>query len=136
MRFHPVVSLGFRPLAGALLLAPLSFGCSSGLEGVEKRLSSMQDEITRLQNQNDRLVERVDAMEARATARPPAAQTPRAAEVSERPSLRVVKVVPDDPAGMPSPRIEPLPPSEAADDPSPRPVIKLRGKGSEKGTEG
>ena len=53
-------------LALCLVLSSL-LGCSSGLEGVQKRLSSMQDEIVRLQNQNDRLVERVDAMEERET---------------------------------------------------------------------
>ena len=107
-----------------------SFGCSSGLEGVEKRLSSMQDEITRLQNQNDRLVERVDAMEVRDAK---AAQTgskpgkPAAPSASERPSLKVVKVVPEDTAGMPTPQVGTQAPGDAADDPTPRPVIKLRG---------
>ena len=46
---------------------------------------------------------------------------------SERPSLKVVKVVPEDNSGMPSPQVGTPPPGEAADDPSPRPVIKLRG---------
>ena len=60
MNLEPkALTLGCCLSLGALL------GCSSGLEGVQKRLSSMQDEITRLQNQNDRLVERVDAMEVR-----------------------------------------------------------------------
>lgn len=116
-------------LGGWLALGAL-LGCSSGLEGVEKRLSSMQDEITRLQNQNDRLVERVDAMEvkqAKVTAPTPKAGTP--STTSERPTLKVVKVVPEDNAGMPSPQVGTQPPGEAADDPSPRPVIKLRGGG-------
>ena len=118
---------------GALL------GCSSGLEGVQKRLSTMQDEITRLQNQNDRLVERVDAMEVRdaksaATGKSPVAAAAAAAG-SERPSLKVVKVVPEDTSGMPSPQVGTQAPGDAADDPSPRPVIKLRGSGksAEKG---
>ncbi len=110
-------------------------GCSSGLEGVDKRLSAMQDEISKMQNQNDHLVERIDAMEVRqahaeSTAKPP---TPGA---SERPSLKVVKVVPEDNSGIGSPQVGSPPPGDAADDPSPRPVIKLRGstgKGSEKG---
>ena len=110
-------------------------GCSSGLEGVDKRLSAMQDEISKMQNQNDHLVERIDAMEVRqahaeSTAKPPA---PGA---SERPSLKVVKVVPEDTSGIGSPQVGSPPPGDAADDPSPRPVIKLRGgtgKGSEKG---
>jgi hypothetical protein len=55
---------------------------------------------------------------------------------TERPSLKVVKVVPEDNAGMPSPQVGTQAPGDAADDPSPRPMIKLRGgsgKGSEKG---
>lgn len=118
--------------AGVWLAALGCFGCSSGLEGVEKRLSSMQDEISRLQNQNDRLVERVDAMEvrqAKATRHDKAAPAAVAGN-GERPSLKVVKVVPEDTSGMPSaPQVATPPPGEAADDPSPRPVIKLRGKG-------
>jgi TolA-binding protein len=112
-----------------LLLGGLS-GCSSGLEGVEKRLSSMQDEITRLQNQNDRLVERVDAVEVKQekTARTDkAAAGAQAASAAERPSLKVVKVVPEDNSGMPTPQIGTQAPGDAADDPTPRPVIKLRG---------
>lgn len=125
--------------AGVWLAALGCFGCSSGLEGVEKRLSSMQDEITRLQNQNDRLVERVDAMEvrdAKAARSEKGAPTGATAGNGERPSLKVVKVVPEDTSGMPSaPQVATPPPGEAADDPSPRPVIKLRGKG-ETGRDG
>ncbi len=114
-------------------------GCSSGLEGVDKRLHAMQDEITKTQSQNDHLLERIDAMEVRqahaeSVAKPPAPGS----GTSERPSLKVVKVVPEDTSGMPSPQVGTPSPGEAADDPSPRPVIKLRGststgKGSEKG---
>lgn len=118
-----------RVLGGALAVALLG-GCSSGLEGVDKRLSAMQDEIVRIQNQNDRLVERLDAMESR-QAKAESAAKPAApvAGVSERPSLKVVKVVPEDTSGMPSSPVGSVPPGEAADDPSPRPVIKLRGGG-------
>jgi hypothetical protein len=114
------------------------FGCSSGLEGVEKRLSTMHDEITRLQNQNDRLVERVDAMEVREqkaarTSKPAAAQQ---ASAGERPSLKVVKVVPEDTSGMPTPQVGTQAPGDAADDPTPRPVIKVRGNTKADAREG
>ena len=106
-------------------------GCSSGLEGVDKRLSAMQDEISKVQSQNDRLVERVDAMEVRQakveSAKPAAAATAGTSNAAERPNLKVVKVVPEDTSGMPSPQVGTQAPGEAADDPSPRPVIKLRG---------
>lgn len=113
------------------------FGCSSGLEGVEKRLSSMQDEITRLQNQNDRLVERVDAMEGReAKAAQAAKPSATAGAAAERPSLKVVKVVPEDTTGMPSPQVGTQAPGDAADDPTPRPVIKLRGSSKGESRDG
>jgi|GEM_PF-6410442 len=118
-------------------------GCSSGLEGVDKRLHAMQDEITKIQSQNDHLVERIDAMEVRQAKTDGAAKSTNAnastrapSNTSERPSLKVVKVVPEDSSGMPSPQVGTPPPGEAADDPSPRPVIKLRGgtgKSAEKG---
>jgi hypothetical protein len=118
---------------GCCFAAAASVGCSSGLEGVDKRLAAMQDEIAKMQNQNDHLVERIDAMEVR-QANSDRAAKPGAlpAGVSERPSLKVVKVLPEDSAGMPSPQVGTQAPGEAADDPSPRPVIKLRGNG-EKG---
>lgn len=124
-----------RMLAALLGVAWLS-GCGSGLDGVDKRLSAMQDEIARVQSQNDRLVERIDAMEVR-QAKVEAAQSEKAKVAaapssSERPSLKVVKVVPEDTSGMPSPQVGTVPPGEAADDPSPRPLIKLRGKSESK----
>jgi hypothetical protein len=122
-----------RMLGGVLGLALLG-GCSSGLEGVDKRLSAMQDEIVRVQNQNDRLVERIDAMESRqakteASKAAPAKTAAASAAAPERPSLKVVKVVPEDTSGMPSPQVGTVAPGDAADDPSPRPVIKVRGGG-------
>jgi hypothetical protein len=126
--------MNLKPTSVALgcWVAALLSGCSSGLEGVDKRLSAMQDEITKVQNQNDRLVERLDAVEARQArvdSSPKAALAANAAPTSERPSLKVVKVVPEDTAGMPSPQVGTQAPGDAADDPSPRPVIKLRGSG-------
>lgn len=137
-QFYDPVAMTLTPQALFLgCLAALGpIGCSSGLEGVEKRLGSMQDEITKLQNQNDRLVERVDAMEvreAKAEKAAKAAGTSTVATASERPNLKVVKVVPEDTSGMPSPQVGTPPPGEAADDPAPRPMIKLRGKSESKG---
>jgi hypothetical protein len=133
------VAMNLEPKAwvlGCCLAVASLAGCSSGLEGVDKRLSAMQDEITKVQNQNDRLVERIDAMEVRQakveTAKPAAAATAATAGASERPSLKVVKVLPEDTSGMPSPQVGTQAPGEAADDPSPRPVIKLRGSGEGK----
>jgi uncharacterized coiled-coil protein SlyX len=130
------LAMNLKPKAFALGCCLVLAGCSSGLEGVDKRLAAMQDEITKMQNQNDRLVERLDAIEVR-QAKAESAPKPAglASGTSERPSLKVVKVVPEDDSGMPSPQVGTQAPGEAADDPSPRPVIKLRGSGksSEKG---
>lgn len=118
------------------LLALLLAGCSSGLEGVDKRLSAMQDEIIKVQGQNDRLVERLDAVEARqAKADSAAKPSSPGGSASERPTLKVVKVVPEDNSGMPSPQVGTQAPGEATDDPSPRPLIKVRGSGG-KGDKG
>jgi hypothetical protein len=121
---------------GAIGLVACATGCSSGLEGVDKRLSAMQDEISKVQSQNDRLVERIDAMEVRQakaeSAKPTAAATAGPSNPAERPNLKVVKVLPEDTSGMPSPQVGTQAPGEAADDPSPRPVIKLRGSGEGK----
>jgi hypothetical protein len=120
----------------AIGLVACATGCSSGLEGVDKRLSAMQDEISKVQSQNDRLVERIDAMEVRQakveSAKPAAATTTGPSNPAERPNLKVVKVLPEDTSGMPSPQVGTQAPGEAADDPSPRPVIKLRGSGEGK----
>lgn len=115
---------------GCCLAATGLTGCSSGLEGVDKRLGAMQEEISKMQSQNDHLVERIDAMEVRQAKAERAAKPAAVAagsSTSERPSLKVVKVVPEDTSGMPSPQVGTPAPGEAADDPSPRPVIKLRG---------
>ncbi|RYZ06021.1 MAG: hypothetical protein EOO73_17905 [Myxococcales bacterium] len=131
--------MNLKPTSLALgcWVAALLGGCSSGLEGVDKRLSAMQDEITKVQSQNDRLVERLDAVEARQAKTETVAKPagPASAAAAERPSLKVVKVVPEDTAGMPSPQVGTQAPGDAADDPSPRPVIKLRGS-SGKGDKG
>jgi hypothetical protein len=137
-------AMNLRPNAWVLsccLALPSLTGCSSGLEGVDKRLAAMQEEISKMQGKNDQLVERIDAMEVRqakaeTAAKPAVASTSAASSTSERPSLKVVKVLPEDTSGMPSPHVGSPQPGEAADDPSPRPVIKLRGgtgKSAEKG---
>jgi hypothetical protein len=50
--------------------------------------------------------------------------------------LKVVKVLPEDTSGMPSPQIGTQAPGDAADDPTPRPVIKLRGGSKPEGRDG
>ena len=119
-------SIRFVPL---LLCLPLG-GCSSGLDGVEKRLGSMRDEITALQNQNDRLVERVDALELR-RAQAAAAPAPAAkATTTERPPLKIVRLVPGEGEQGAAPTGD-ASAGETADDPGPRTVIRGRGSNVE-----
>jgi hypothetical protein len=79
----------------------------------------------------------MELRQAKAAAAKSEANKPAAASVSqERPNLKVVKVVPEDTSGMPSPQVGTVAPGEAADDPSPRPVIKLRGSGGKGDAKG
>lgn len=109
-------------LVSLLLGAALLGGCGSSKDATEKRLGELRDEITRLQNTQDRLGERLMALEvqrisaepSRPTAGPPAL---------ERPPLKVVRLAPD---------AAPAPPAEQSAAPAadePRPVIKLTGDG-------
>jgi hypothetical protein len=76
-------------------------GCGSGKDAMEKRLSSLQEEVTRLQNTNDRLAERMQALEIQGFAAHAAAKEEAKALGPEdtrvvRPPLKVVKVAPGD----------------------------------------
>ena len=97
---------------------------------MEKRLASLREDITRVQGENDRLSERVEALEVKqlAPASAQAAQSP--SPRADRPALKVVKLVPDD-AGDGSPSsVATAEPSaeERPDAPGSRPVIRVRGK--------
>ncbi|MFZ5889449.1 MAG: hypothetical protein ACOY0T_00120 [Myxococcota bacterium] len=98
---------------------------------MDKRLASLRDDITRLQADNDRLDERVDALEARpqpAAAPAPAAGKPSDGETS-RPPLKVVKLVPNAaPTGDAS--SGDVPADERVDAPGNRPMIRLHGRES------
>jgi len=110
------------------LLCLLALGCSSDRDAIEKRLSTLRDDITRVQAENDRLSERVETLEVKQSA-PPAPAEAASARV-ERPALKVVKLVPDEAggeSGAASPGAEPSP-EERPDAPGTRPVIRVRGK--------
>lgn len=125
------------PFLGLSLCALAAFGCTSSHDGVEKRLASLRDDITRLQTDNDRLLERVDALEARQTrptpTPPPAPSAAPGEKSSARAPLKVVKLFPGD---APPVNDDPSAPQELAADerpdaPGTRPVIKLRGNPEE-----
>ena len=106
--------------------AALLSGCGSDKDKIEKRLTEMREEITRLQNSQDRVGERLMALEMQQAAPRNAVakkkKTPAKEERVERPPLKVIKLTPDGSAA------EAGEPKEPADDDKPRPTIKLRGK--------
>jgi hypothetical protein len=103
-------------------------GCGGGnREALEKRIAGLQEEVTRVQNTNDRLAERVQALEIVGMRAPKAAaaEAAPAAEPEEtrvaRPTLKVVKLTP----GATAPTAEPAAEEPtAAEEKGPRPVIK------------
>lgn len=110
----------------------LGAACANDHDAVQKRLSDLSKDIQRLQTSNDALSERVEGLEAKVTA---ARAAPRAeAEASsERPPLRVVKLVPGPVAAGSVPgEAEEVAAEERPDAPGQRPVIRLRGGGSGK----
>ncbi|MBE7485032.1 MAG: hypothetical protein HS104_34320 [Polyangiaceae bacterium] len=124
-----------RALGAALLPCALfAVACGGGnKETLEKRVANLQEELTRVQNTNDRLAERVQALEIVGMRAPKAAPeaAPEAAPAAEpgservaRPTLKVVKLAP----GATAPAGEPEAETPAAEDEKgPRPVIKDHG---------
>lgn len=113
-----------------LLLA--SFGCASDRDAIDKRMAGLREDITRLQAENDRLGERVGALEVKGSA--PAAKSGAAsgAPKVERAPLKVVKLVPGEgPVTSSDAAATELAADERPDAPGTRPVIRLRGSKSE-----
>ncbi len=100
------------------------FGCASDRDALEKRLSGMREDITHLQAENDRLAERLDGLEVKASAAREKPATPPAAQ--DRPPLKVVKLAPDDALALAN--AAEVAPEDRPDAPGSRPVIRLRGK--------
>jgi hypothetical protein len=110
-----------------------SFGCASDRDAIDKRMAGLREDITRLQAENDRLGERVDALEVKGS--PPAAKSAAAsgAPKVERAALKVVKLVPGEAVASSDPEAAELAADERPDAPGTRPVIRLRGKSEEGG---
>ena len=98
---------------------------------MKKRISALQDEVTLLQNAQDRLEERLAAVEMRAQQ---VAERPRKAENAsgtfERPRLKVIKVAPGAESTEPGtgPAASPGIPADVGDSDAPRPVIRGTGE--------
>lgn len=112
-------------MAGACSLT----ACGGGHDELAKRLSSVQADLTRLQNHSDRLEERLEALEMRKAqaAAPPPVET---AHAVDRPPLKVVKLEPGDETAGAVPADSPtaeLRPEDSVTDQTPRPVIRVHG---------
>jgi exonuclease VII small subunit len=120
-------------LTAALVLVSTT-GCAGQRSTYEKQVSALEDEVTVLQNANDRLEERVAALELAQVTRSKQGQAQ--AETPARPELEVVKLAPE-PGTEPPPRTEPEASPEAPkagknDAPeAPRPLIHGTGESIE-----
>ena len=120
----------FSPSAALVGLALSSLflsGCASEGADLEKRLAKMQEEITRVQSQTDRMAERLDAVELREATAPKKEERVASAapETLSRPKLKVVRVEAEGEA-VPEETVD-----AQADESGPRVVIQGEGKSLE-----
>src|SRR5262245_47340217 len=86
-------------LLSVIVIATAVVGCSGDRDGTAKGLKEPQDSVTRLENRNDRLEERLTALELnREAAGQGAARSESNADTLERPPLKIVRMGPGDPA--------------------------------------
>jgi hypothetical protein len=114
----------------------LATGCASDRDAIDRRLAGLSEDISRLQATNDRLVQRVDALEVeRSSVRQQGSKSGAklAAAPVEHAPLKVVKLEPAE-SGIAtlSARTPDVAPAERPDAPGERPVIRLRGRGDSK----
>lgn len=126
-------SLSFRSGCFLLALGLAASACGGGHDDLTKRLASVQTELGQLQKHNERLEERLQALEVRKEAPVPRAAGAEPGGTSERPRLMVVKLEPgSDGSTEPAPTDAPtaaMRPEDSAADTSPRPMIRLYGSG-------
>lgn len=117
-------------LIAVLLLAPAFLGCSSS-DRLKKQVSGLETQLTALRADQDRLEERLAAVELssavppRGTASAPGSAG-AAAERVERPRLKIIHLSPDD-QEPPGERATEPPASSAPDSSARRPIIRGTG---------
>ncbi len=119
---HSIFAGSFGPVVALLLVS--SPGCAGQRTALQKQVTGLEEEVTVLQNANDRLEERIAALELNQVTR--SRPTEEASEPG-RPKLKVVKLAPE-PGVAPPPKAEPSPASSAepaGGDPSPDPPRPL-----------
>jgi hypothetical protein len=127
-------SLSFRSgcFLLALGLALSASACGGGHDDLTKRLASVQTELGKLQKHNERLEERLQALEMKKEAPQPRVAGSDSPGTVERPRLMVVKLEPGDSArgeAAPDAPTAAMPAEDSAADTSPRPMIRLYGSG-------
>jgi hypothetical protein len=110
----------------AFLCVPLlALGCASQGDALEKRFAKLQEDVTRIQSENDRMAERLDAVELReatASRKEERVATADQPTTVTRPKLKIVHVDADDAS------LADMADNSAADDSGPRVVIQGEGK--------
>jgi hypothetical protein len=109
-------------------LVLLCAACGGNKDALEKKVSGLQEEVTRLQNGNDRLAERLQAVELGIMKSEPSMSEKRTAEEKDRvvrPPLKVVHVGPGNENIAEEAAAEPTPEPEQEK----RPVLKDYGSG-------
>ncbi|HWP09241.1 MAG TPA: hypothetical protein VNN72_26035 [Polyangiaceae bacterium] len=115
----------------AVPLALSLAACSTEHDPMEKQLKKMQDQLTQLQSETDRMGERLDAVEVRAASSPRASDDRVAAAgpatTLSRPKLKIVRVEPGVELGTESGDAD----QAAEADNAPRVLIQGEGKSLE-----
>lgn len=114
-----------RSVAVLALFLPLA-ACAGEHDTVEKQLAKLRAQVAEVQNENDRMSERLDAMEAQRASAPPPDQRVASAEPEAvtRPRLKVVRVDPEGDSAE-------LAAAESEAEAAPRVVIQGEGKSLE-----
>lgn len=120
--------------AATAFAALCAIGCGSDKDSLEKRVGALREEVVALQNNNDRLAERLMAIEMRQDQAAPArtrAATSSETETSEgnieRPPLKVVRLAPGSKEAPAAEKAAEA--AEMAEDETPRPMIRDLGSG-------
>lgn len=106
----------------AVLLSPMLSACA-GSDGLKKQVAGLETQVTTMRADQDRLEERLAALELSASQSSRGAAAP-AAERIERPRLKVIHLSPDDGASA-----EPVneAPAPSTSDSAHRPIIRGTG---------
>jgi hypothetical protein len=114
-------------LGRALAVGALLSGCG-GDRAMQQRLDALRDQITKMQSEQDRLEERLAAIEMQRVSALPRGTALADASGVQRPRLKVIKLTPESESALGAdPGEEPLESADAGPEDGPRPVLRSRG---------